>query len=68
MLIKKIYILLMFQNITQIMKKKVIFLMMSKGEIPEAKYEGFKSRTMMAMALFCSKKNINIIKRNNIKE
>ena len=50
------------------MKKKVIFLMMSKGEIPEAKYEGFKSRTTMAMALFCSKKNINIIKRNNIKE
>ena len=32
MLKKKKYILLIFQNITQIMKKKVIFLVISNGE------------------------------------
>ena len=41
MLKKKIYILLMFQNITQILKKQVILLMISNDEKREAKSEGW---------------------------
>ena len=48
---EKKYILLMFQNITQIIKKQLILLMIPNGK---------------RMTLFCCKKTITIIKRNNV--
>ena len=63
---RKKNILFMFQNITQIVKKKVILLMISNGEIREAKAEGHLAKSKgQQMALSCSQKTICIIKGNN---
>ena len=69
MLKKKKYILLMFQNITQIVKSKLFFLMIPNGETCKVKSEDREAESegrQRRLWCYLAAKTFSVIKSNNV--